>query len=108
MVSVSPMGSPVTTSGAILLVTVKIVLNTQWEIVHVLSDQDPVHHHLLGIITTVNQQILTHLSHRYSIQTIDSGMASSVKVPAVVVPSLPHGSVYGHTTDEIEVRICAE
>ena len=30
----------------------------------------------------------------YSIQVIPSGMASSVKVPAAVVPSLPHGSVY--------------
>ena len=101
MASVSPMDSPVITSGVMLLVTVKIVLNTQGEIVHVLSDQDPVHHHLLGIITTVNQQILTHLSHRYSIQMIDSGMASSVKVLAAVVLSLHHGSVYGYSPTQL-------
>ena len=56
---------------------------------------------LLGIITTVNQQILKHLSHHYSTQMTDSGMVSSVKVPAAVVPCLPHGSVYGYSATQL-------
>ena len=77
------------------LVIVRGILITQWEIVHVLPIEDPCHHHLLTIITTVNLEIqLTRPLYSWSTQVIHSGMVSSVKVPAAVVPSLLHGSVY--------------
>ena len=85
------MGILVSISGPMLLVIVRTVFLINWEIVHALYDEDPDHHHLLAIITTVNLEILkTHL--RDPLAMTLSGMVSSVKVPAAVVASLPHGS----------------
>ena len=63
------------------------------EIVHALHNKDQHRHHLLAMITTVNQGI--QLTHSL-LQVIHSGMGSSVKVPAAVVPSLPHDSAYSY------------
>ena len=73
------------------------------EIIHALH-KDRYHHHLLAVITTMNQGI--QLTHPL-IQVTHSGMGSSVKVPAAVVPSLPQGSVYSYPpTQPIALNSC--
>ena len=51
--------------------------------------------HILEKIIIVNQEIRQiRLKEVNYILATHSGMAISVKVPAALVPSLPHGSVY--------------
>ena len=112
MVSVSPMEIHVITSGLMLVVC---MILTQYFIVAVvpaLQHQELDHQNLLATITTVNREILTKLGIRKcSTEVTDSGMGSSVKVPAAVVQrSPPWFSVQlpTQTSNRIEVRICAD
>ena len=64
-------------------------------ITHVQQWQEADLHHSLDINITVNQAIHPiHIRMVTSTLMIHYGMASSVKVPAALVPTLPHGSVY--------------
>ena len=57
---------------------------------------------LLVTITTVNQEIqgVALVEATYT-KTTSSGMASSVKEPAALVPTLPHGSVYSFLLQQL-------
>ena len=82
---------------------------TQYIIVAVvpaLQRQELDHQNLLATVTTVNREILMKLGIRKcSTGVTHSGMGSSVKVPAAVVPSLPHGLVYSFLPAQpIELR----
>ena len=106
------MDSPVATSGVMLLTTVKIVLNTLGEIVHVLSDQEPVHHHLLGIITAAYESanpeaFITPLFYAND-RLWDGEQCEGTCCSGTMSPPWFSVWLFSHTTDRIEVRFCAD
>ena len=96
----------VVTSGAMWPVGRRQVI--QYHELVLVQDQGVNHlRHTLETITTVNQAIQQIPTTTIgSILMIHYGMASSVKVPAAMVPTLPHGSVYSFLLPQLKWLKC--
>ena len=96
MMSLSVTEHSKVTSGALLLVWLREAHNIDKLIVHALQWQElNLMQQILEIVTFVNQETQQMgLRMVDYIPVTDSGMGSSVRVAAVRVPSLSHGSVY--------------
>ena len=113
MVSLSVMKHSKITSGALLLGWLREAHNIHKLIVHALQWQKLNLPQVLETITFVNRETQTmHLIEFNYIPMTHSGMARSVRVGAVRVPSLPHAwfsvQLPAPTTDMIEVSICCD
>ena len=80
---------------ALLTMDKKLICNIKsWE-------REPGDKAILVVITTVNLVIQTVVSETTYTIMIHYGMASSVKVPAAMVPTLPHGSAYSFLLQQL-------